>query len=444
MRWNALPLASLWIVLGTWGPQAEAAQDLVPLNGPGHIRVAPPNEEPAIFYPVDPGAELQYAFTGPGKVVIWVRSTRPPDQPWIYGPYLQMPFKADGWSLVELVLRPRLTPMGTVDGEGTPFPPLATAMQVDVTGPCSSLGVMAPGNGPSLLVRIVEVDPGDALLAQSKPVTPAPEGPAETQEPAVAEPDPTLWEAEDTLAVSIFEEAEETPEEEEAPLALGEGEEAGAEAGAVEAAVTPPPAPVLPDLTFAYRLEQALNTARGGVRLGLGAPMRGNRISPYVGGIYNVDALPILWDGWKQAWGTVGLQLGVGWYRVRVVDELYWQDPYSGPVTLDIAYATDVAPLQLDVVWAVPYSFEGVTPQVSLGGNVLYARRIEKKTIHAGFSGGGQVAVGAFMKAGPGEAAANICWTGARKTFGLVDDSGSAAREGLGVVRLDVSFLIPF
>ena len=162
MRWNALPLASLWIVLGTWGPQAEAAQDLVPLNGPGHIRVAPPNEEPAIFYPVDPGAELQYAFTGPGKVVIWVRSTRPPDQPWIYGPYLQMPFKADGWSLVELVLRPRLTPMGTVDGEGTPFPPLATAMQVDVTGPCSSLGVMAPGNGPSLLVRVVEVL--DALL----------------------------------------------------------------------------------------------------------------------------------------------------------------------------------------------------------------------------------------------------------------------------------------
>jgi hypothetical protein len=201
---------------------------------------------------------------------------------------------------------------------------------------------------------------------------------------------------------------------------------------------------VLPDLTFAYRLEQTLNTARGGVRLGLGAPMQGNRISPYVGGIYNVDALPILWDGWKDAWGTVGLQVGVGWYRVRVVDELHWQDPYSGPVTLDIDYATDVAPLQLDLVWAVPYSFEGITPQVSLGANVLYARRIENKTIHAGFSGGGQLAVGAFMKAGPGEAAANICWTGARKSFGLVDDSGDVAREGLGVLRLDASFLIPF
>ena len=145
MRWNALPLAALCCVSWLWTPQAEAAQDLVPLNGPGHIRVAPPNEDPAIFYPVDPGAELQYAFTGPGKVVIWVRSTRPPDQPWIYGPYLQMPVKADGWSLLELVLRPKLTPMGTVDGEGTPFPPLANAMQVDVDGPCSSLGLMAPG-----------------------------------------------------------------------------------------------------------------------------------------------------------------------------------------------------------------------------------------------------------------------------------------------------------
>ena len=193
-------------MLGLWAPRAEAAQDLVPLNGPGHIRVSPPNEDAAIFYPVDPGADLQYAFTGPGKVVIWVRSTRPPDQPWIYGPYLQMPVKADGWSLLELVLRPRLTPMGMVDGEGTPFPPLAKAMQIDVTGPCSSLGVMAPGNGPSLLVRVVEVDPGDALLAQSKPVTPTPEAPLETQEPAVAEEDPDLWEAEDTLAVSIFEE----------------------------------------------------------------------------------------------------------------------------------------------------------------------------------------------------------------------------------------------
>jgi hypothetical protein len=429
------------MVLGA--PQAEAAQDLVPLNGPGHIRVASPNEDPAIFYPVDPGGELQYAFTGPGKVVIWVRSMRPPDQPWIYGPYLQMPIKADGWSLLELVLRPRLTSMGVVDGEGTPFPPLATAMQVDIDGRCSSLGLMAPGNGPSLLVRIVEVNPGDALLASSKPVTPVPEGPVDTQ-PAVADSEPDLWEAKDTLAVSIFEEAEVPPEEEEKSVLVSSDEEEPAEEAVAEADVTPPPAPVLPDLTFAYRLEQTLQTARGGVRLGLGAPMQGNRISPYVGGIYNVDALPILWDGWKEAWGTVGLQLGVGWYRVRVVDELHWQDPYSGPVTLDIEYATDVVPLQLDVVWAVPYSFEGITPQVSLGANVLYARRIENKTIHAGFSGGGQFGVGAFMKAGPGEAAANLSWTGARKTFGLVDDSGNVAREGLGVVRLDVSFLIPF
>ena len=227
-------------------------------------------------------------------------------------------------------------------------------------------------------------------------------------------------------------------------IALGVEEEAPAEEESADANA-PPPVPLeLPDLTFAYRLEQTLNTARGGVRLGLGAPMRGNRVSPYIGGIYNVDALPILWDGWKEAWGTVGLQLGVGWYRVRVVDELYWQDPYSGPVTLDIDYATDVAPLQLDLVWAVPYSFQGVTPQVSAGANVLYARRIEDKTIHTGFSGGGQFAVGAFMKAGPGEAAANICWTGARQEFGLVDDSGEIAREGLGVLRLDASFLIPF
>jgi hypothetical protein len=444
VRWNALPLAALCCVSWLWTPQAEAARDLVPLNGPGHIRVSSPTEDPAIYYPVDPGAELQYAFTGPGKVVIWVRSTRPPDQPWIFGPYLQMPVKADGWSLLELVLRPRLTPMGTVDGEGTPFPSLATAMQVDVTGPCSSLGVMAPGNGPSLLVRVVEVDPGDALLAQSKPATPPPDGPADTLEPATADSDPSLWEAEDTLAVSIFEEAEEPPEEEETPIALGEGGEDPVEEGAAEAGPAPLPATVLPDLTFAYRLEQTLNTARGGVRLGLGAPMQGNRISPYVGGIYNVDALPILWDGWKDAWGTVGLQVGVGWYRVRVVDELHWQDPYSGPVTLDIDYATDVAPLQLDLVWAVPYSFEGITPQVSLGANVLYARRIEDKTVNSGFSGGGQFAVGAFMKAGPGEAAANICWTGARKSFGLVDDSGDVAREGLGVLRLDASFLIPF
>jgi len=355
-----------------------------------------------------------------------------------------MPVKADGWSLLELVLRPRLTPMGMVDGEGTPFPPLAKAMQIDVTGPCSSLGVMAPGNGPSLLVRVVEVDPGDALLAQSKPVTPTPEAPLETQEPAVAEEDPDLWEAEDTLAVSIFEEEDPPSEEDEVTIALGVEEEAPAEEESADANA-PPPVPLeLPDLTFAYRLEQTLNTARGGVRLGLGAPMRGNRVSPYIGGIYNVDALPILWDGWKEAWGTVGLQLGVGWYRVRVVDELYWQDPYSGPVTLDIDYATDVAPLQLDLVWAVPYSFQGVTPQVSAGANVLYARRIEDKTIHTGFSGGGQFAVGAFMKAGPGEAAANICWTGARQEFGLVDDSGEIAREGLGVLRLDASFLIPF
>ena len=136
VRWMAPAVLGLAFAI----PQANATPiELVPLNGPGHIRVVEANGDDAVYFPVDPGSELQYAFTGPSKVVIWARSTRPPDQPWIYGPYLKMPVLADGWNVTELVLRPRLTPMGTVDKGSGNFPILGERLLVDIPGACHML-----------------------------------------------------------------------------------------------------------------------------------------------------------------------------------------------------------------------------------------------------------------------------------------------------------------
>ncbi|MEE2750393.1 MAG: hypothetical protein VX519_03115 [Myxococcota bacterium] len=439
VRWMA-PVV-LGLVLAS--SQANATPtELVPLNGPGHFRVSEQDGSEAIYYPVDPGSELEYAFTGPSKVVIWARSTRPPDQPWIYGPYLKLPVLADGWNVTDLVLRPRLTPMGTVDTAAGSFPILADTLLVEIPAQCSTLVLKAPTGGPGLLIRAVEPEPGDALLQSAHSTAVPPPEPTQTTE-SPAEENPEMWEAEDQLAVSIFEEEEPEEEVEEKPIlsAASPVDEA-----AEEPAVTEPPAPVPPPPppTLKARVSQSMRAIQVGPQLGAGAPAQGTQVSPYVGILSSVELFPLLWDAWKPEWGAMHLQVGLSWYALKVNEELYWQDPYAGPVTIDVSYRTDVVPLLFDLRYELPLELGPVRPFATLGAGAAFTRRVEGNAGSRGFAGSSRAALGAAMPAGPGLGLASLGWQGGRKNFGLLDPEGETAKEGLGVLRLELAYLVSF
>lgn len=439
VRWMAPAVLGLVFT----SPQANATPiELVPLNGPGHIRVSDSEGNDAIYYPVDPGSELQYAFTGPSKVVIWARSTRPPSQPWIYGPYLKMPVQADGWNITELVLRPRLTPMGTVDKKSGNFPMLADQMLVDIPGTCSTLIIKAPSGGPGLLIRAVEPEPNDPILdTLPVPATP-PAGPSDSVASETQEDDAEMWEAEDQLAVSLFEEKPVVEEVEEEVVAVATKPEEEEEEEVVEEAAPPPPPP--PPLTLQARISQSLNGILVGPRIGAGAPLQGNRMSPYIGVLSMVELLPVLTDAWKPEWGVVELQAGLGWYALKVEDELLWQDPYSGPVAIDVDYRTDVFPLQFDLRYRAPVQFGPVQPFATLGTGFSFTRRVEGKVTVGGLAGSSQASLGGAMQAGPGLGLAALAWSGGRKNFGQLNSDGENAKEGLGVLRLELAYLVSF
>jgi len=438
VRWMVLAVLGLALAI----PQANATPtELVPLNGPGHFRVTEKDGTEAIYYPVDPGSELQYAFTGPSKVVIWTRSTRPPDQPWIYGPYLKLPVQADGWNVIDLILRPRLTPMGTVDKSSGSFPILADKMLVDIPANCSTLVLKAPSGGPALLIRAVEPEPGDAILSSANSTATPPSNPADTEKPD--EESPEMWEAKDELAVSLFEEEEPEEAEEETPIAPAEEkpEETTAEASEPEplaAVATPEP------LTMKARISQSIRNTRVGPQLGAGAPIHGTQISPHFGALASAEILPILWDGWKPEWGSLHLQAGLSWYSLKVDEELIWQDPYTGPVTIDVEYRTDVIPLLFDLRYELPIELGPVQPFATLGAGAAFTRRVEGNAGNRGFAGSNRAALGAAISAGPGLGLASMAWQGGRKNFGLLDPEGDSAKEGLGVLRLELAYLVSF
>jgi len=423
--------------------QANATPtELVPLNGPGHFRVSEKDGSEAIYYPVDPGSELQYAFTGPSKVVIWARSTRPPDQPWIYGPYLKLPVLADGWNVIDLVLRPRLTAMGTIDKSSGNFPILADKLLVDIPAHCSTLVLKAPSGGPALLIRAVEPQPGDALIASAHSTAAPPPAPADTTASSTEE-NSEMWEAEDQLAVSIFEEEEPVEVVEEKPItpAAPSPEETSEEPAATEAPAAEGP---LPPLTFKARLSQSMRAIRVGPQLGAGAPAQGTQISPYVGVLSSLELFPVLWEGWKPEWGALHLQAGLSWYALKVDEELFWQDPYSGPVTIDVKYRTDVVPFLFDLRYELPLQLGPVQPFAMLGAGAAFTRRIEGNAGSRGFARSSRAALGASMAAGPGLGLASLGWQGGRKNFGLLDPEGETAKEGLGVLRLELAYLVSF
>ncbi len=439
VRWMAP--AVLGLVLASSQANATPAE-LVPLNGPGHFRVPEKDGSEAIYYPVDSGSELQYAFTGPSKVVILPTRTRPPDQPWIYGPYLKLPVLADGWNVIDLVLRPRLTAMGTVDKSSGSFPILADQLLVDVPAHCNTLVLRAPSGGPALLIRVVEPEPGDPLLASSHATQTPPPEPGDTPDSSPEE-NPEMWEAEDQLAVSIFKEEE--PEEvvEEKPIFSSADKP---EEPSVDTVTAEPPAPTapLPPQTLQARLSQSLRAIQVGPQFGAGAPAQGTQVSPYVGILSSFELFPALWDGWNPMWGAMHLQLGLSWYTVKVDEELFWQDPYSGPVTIDVKYRTDVVPLLFDLRYELPLQLGPVQPFATLGAGAAFTRRVEGNAGSRGFAGSSRAALGASMPAGPGLGLASMGWQGGRKNFGLLDPEGETAKEGLGVLRLELAYLVSF
>ena len=61
-----------------------AGTDLAPFNGAGGIQVSDSGKSAKVFYPVDPGQNLDYAFSGPGRIWIYVRSGARPKGAWTF------------------------------------------------------------------------------------------------------------------------------------------------------------------------------------------------------------------------------------------------------------------------------------------------------------------------------------------------------------------------
>ena len=400
-----------------------SATDLAPGNAAGAVRIENESGGVDYYYPADPGMELQYGFEGPGQLVIHVRSARAGDIPWIFGPLLYMPVKAQGMEILRLELKPDLDSYGSMEDPEERYPWLANAKVIDIPEAVGEVALIAPTGGPGLLVRVRL--PRDDEVFDTLASAPVESAPAPEEAP---EEPPVEVETEDPFEplVEMSEEAESVEEAEE-PVIDSTASRGGRRDG-----------------TLKERLLWTVLHARVGPRLGLGAPMRGDRPSFYLGAWAQAEVLPLVWDGWNSAWGMVDLQASLAFYTLGVRSELYYADPYAGPTTIEVSYSTLVFPFELNALYRPPLAFGPVTPFAAMGMGLYPALRLDEdgNTFKAAL--GTQLLVGAEMGLGPGDANASFGMSTARKDFGRENETGDPAKESLSAFYLHLAYLFSF
>lgn len=393
------------------------ATDLAPGNAAGAVRIENESGGMDYYYPADPGMALQYGFEGPGQLVIYVRSARSGDAPWVFGPLLYMPVKAQGMEILRLELKPELDSYGSL-AEDDRYPWLADAKVIDIPLAVGEIALVAPTGGPGLVVR-VRLPRDDEIIevVASAPTESAP-APEEPEEPVLVEPE---------VPPEPVEEAPEEAETEEVQETVLERVSLGRRDGTLE-----------------ERLLWTVLHARVGPRLGLGAPMRGDRPSLYLGAWAQAELLPLVWDGWNSAWGMVDLQASLAFYTLGVRQELYYADPYAGPTTFEVTYSTLVFPFELNALYRPPLTFGPVTPFAALGLGLYPALRLDEEGNTFKTALGTQLLAGAEMTLGPGDANASLGMSTARKDFGRQDETGDPAKESLSAFYLHLAYLFSF
>ncbi|MEC7240481.1 MAG: hypothetical protein VXW32_04530 [Myxococcota bacterium] len=210
---------------------ALAGSDLAPFNGGGGIQVADEGKPSKIFYPLEPGGYLDYAFAGPGRVWIFVRSGARPKGSWSYPLSMELPLEVVSTRIDGVPLTPAIDETGALRDTDSTYPWLSKGILIDVPEGSTSFRLPSQLDAPPLLVRVMV--PG----AQAEPPNVAEETPPtavdESVEATVAEieEEPALLDdlfygEEEAIPESAEggEEPDEELEDESTSIALAPGE----------------------------------------------------------------------------------------------------------------------------------------------------------------------------------------------------------------------------
>jgi len=447
-----------------------AGTDLAPFNGAGGIQVSDSGKSAKVFYPVDPGQNLDYAFSGPGRIWIYVRSGARPKGAWTFPRNMELPLEVVSTRIDGVPLAPALDNMSQlVDTEST-YPWLSKGILVDVPDGAASFRLAARLDGPPLLIRVMVPGPAKEKPTAAAPAEAAPavlddafykEDPASAEEeaPSADEAIADAGVADEADDAGVADEAA-VPEiidavpEEEAPL-VGEDTFGGLyeifddEAQALSTDPPPtdeevidlsaeeePEAVVLGD--FSDRLGHSLRGTRLSLGTGIGAPLQGNQAiaSAHIAG--QMELFPLLTEAWKPGWGRLDLVLSAGWYRVGVNQNLLVADAIGGDTQLLVSYATQVFPIALGFHYDLPLRLGPVVPFVGVGGGLNIIQRFGDAPVSS-LGAGWNTELGILLPVGPVEIAPSFRFNGASATLDRKTISGSPAVENLSHFRLDLA-----
>ena len=154
---------------------AFAGSDLAPFNGGGGIQIADEGKPSKVFYPVEPGSYLDYAFSGPGRVWVYVRSGARPKGGWSYPLNMELPLEVVSTRIDGVPLAPGIDEAGALLDYTSTYPWLSKGILIDVPEGSTSFRLPARLDGPPLLVRVMV--PGssnaNATASATPPMTPA-------------------------------------------------------------------------------------------------------------------------------------------------------------------------------------------------------------------------------------------------------------------------------
>ena len=479
---------------------AIAGSDIAPFNGGAGVEIADSSNESQLWYPLSPGQSLDYAFTGPGRLWLYVRSgASPRSGVWNFSTEAELSLLIGSRVVERIPQVPALDGFGGLETDES-YPWIARGVLVDIPAGDSAIKVEAALNGPPILLRIVSAGQAEAptAIADLDP----PEEEVEEELPVFVESEvETGEEAESTgtildLLVEPPEDLEEDENEEEMEIASGFaddevletepssdldwldddfGDEAVDEEQVGEAenpefydingsmppldgayAEPEPPVdeledPLLDDIpeaqslgTLNERFITSLQAAQIGGSLGLGAPLRGDSPSPYIGAAARIELMPILWDGWNLDWGELYSQVNIGWYRVGVNSDLVINDVHAGQTELTVQYATSIIPMELSVGLEMPFAIGPVIPIAAIGTGLYLSMRAGDDGSEIDASPGYSALLGGEMEIWSGVAGVAFSHTGTSGSLGRLDESGNEANEKLSVERLDLTYLTHF
>ena len=185
---NLLRCLGFWfLTLLTAAGPAWGSSDLAPFNGGGGIQVAEEGKPAKVFYPLEPGGYLDYAFAGPGRVWIYVRSGARPKGSWNYPLSMELPLEVVSTRIDGVPLTPAIDETGALKDSESTYPWLSKGILIDVPEGSTSFRLPSGLDAPPLLVRVMvpgtqSPPPSLSDNADSSPVE-------EPSEPPLAEAD---------------------------------------------------------------------------------------------------------------------------------------------------------------------------------------------------------------------------------------------------------------